>query len=1320
MTRSYLTQSADTLFNEIQEIIYTRYNNVSNAQWTFLQIEDDIVLLRDYIRRSSNEFALYQNELYANFSNSIHVQDIVNVQYDKIDRIYSDINDFMYTMHASSEHSNQIKHIYSNTCNLLYTRGYNETSNLLLASSNYLNKELIRIYVNVLDYGNNLFINFPNYLQYKNDILFNRAYNIYDEIVPNLNSKIDELNTELVAEGTSNFYYNEAKFDEMFSTLTNDHIADGNTNRWIVNGTYAGNLRILGTLYASNIVIDGKVSTISTDIYQSGSCKIASSNAGNLLNITNTVSDIFRAYDSDNRTVLYVNNSNVFMGNAFDGGNDSNDSNDNLQISGVIYANIFQGYAKNIQNITLYDRNTDLLPEGSNLYLTDDRVANLIAMSNINTSNYILSIANNAREFVQLNSYILSESNIFNKAMEYNDTSNYLHQSVADISKLVIEEDVHLYDYVQNISNEIMGYFSMSDFATSNYLLQIMPDALSLLNGLDYDTSNYIQSVNAYISRTLPTMVYNENISNYISRTSNELGLHIYNSTIIQDQSNYLHITCNLLYQGLLRINTYLQDYGTQTSNQLVMMMKDGMYGVGGAGSVAGVAGVGGAYDYLRSTSNELMNYAYNMLSNLNLVTNVYIMQDVYAGDKILQSNFSSYESVHVRNYNDSDSRVALDMMRKEGFVVHFVFKSKYLVDTPIYRLGGDSISVIDIKILYGFLYVSIGYKQNSVSIFSQKPIVAETWYTADIVVYLNNGNKTISFKMFLNTVEQDIIMISDFCDSRLMSEMHVATYHNSMNYLYLVVACNPVIAPANLASGIYYMVFDNPAITYTVSFTNNMHCKILMIAGGGGGGYNYGGGGGAGAYYYNANYLFNAGTYTFKVGNGGNGGRGGNSNGESEISPQNGEDTCISFGGNDVLRCKGGGHGGSYASGYYTGGNGGCGGGGLGWDRNFLGERTYVGGSANNAGTAGMGYSGGSGFNAFGKTILSGGGGGGIGGAGQSATLLQKEGGNGGDGLVFNIRGRDEVLGGGGGGGEWSISTNNPAGLGGGANLNGNFIRVGGKAGRNEGEMGTGGMPNTGSGGGSGRNASGGAGGSGIIILQYTVNETLSMTVGTSNYESNQGYLSGFFYTNSYYSSNYVYQYKYSSNISAWDGNFYDNADSRLGLATIADLDFVQTEVIASVKFTTGYYFFILDLQNEIVADLFIGDFHVARLSQTTANPLYIVDGYYRFYLKTLRSIENRNIKYIIPRYKYMQSWDGISYNLNKNHDIIYDQKALANTQNDFQLFTGNDKTSNMLHLQEIKIVGNPLTTGTDHYIKNVLKSRKIKDMMRCTSTGS
>jgi alpha-tubulin suppressor-like RCC1 family protein len=168
-----------------------------------------------------------------------------------------------------------------------------------------------------------------------------------------------------------------------------------------------------------------------------------------------------------------------------------------------------------------------------------------------------------------------------------------------------------------------------------------------------------------------------------------------------------------------------------------------------------------------------------------------------------------------------------------------------------------------------------------------------------------------------------------------------------------------------------------------------------------------------------------------------------------------------------------------------------------------------------------------------------------------------------------------------------------------------------------------------------------------------------------------------------SYFASNFDYQYSLGiSSANVVINAYFDNADTRLTIGDrgITNLHFVLTEVEANVRLNTGYYYFMLDLQNEVTADLLIGKTTDTNLDEyanvanyygdllnnpsanishpknmTTVFPIHIPEGFYRFYLRMFRTIANRNNRYFLPRYFYTNTWTTPSYNLNSSNEIAY-----------------------------------------------------------------
>ncbi|MGY4893224.1 MAG: glycine-rich domain-containing protein [Candidatus Saccharimonadota bacterium] len=263
-----------------------------------------------------------------------------------------------------------------------------------------------------------------------------------------------------------------------------------------------------------------------------------------------------------------------------------------------------------------------------------------------------------------------------------------------------------------------------------------------------------------------------------------------------------------------------------------------------------------------------------------------------------------------------------------------------------------------------------------------------------------------------------------------------------------------------------------------------NPEVQVLVVAGGGGGGAGHGGGGGGGGVVLDEAYpVVSGGLYPVTVGAGGAGGA-------SQSTGSRGNDSI--FG--SITAIRGGGGGGRVSSTSYTPAtDGGSGGGGNG---------TYE--AANGTGasgaevTTGQGNNGGMGSAGnSGSFAGNGGGGGGAGGVGGNASGVAIDtgvSGAGGIGFYSDISGTGLFYGGGGSGGRWGVGSVGARGLsGGGAGASGNATTGGA------------GLVNTGGGGGGGSSGGGlgGAGGSGVVIVRYANNGTITATGGTVVYNS-------------------------------------------------------------------------------------------------------------------------------------------------------------------------------------------------------------------------
>lgn len=289
---------------------------------------------------------------------------------------------------------------------------------------------------------------------------------------------------------------------------------------------------------------------------------------------------------------------------------------------------------------------------------------------------------------------------------------------------------------------------------------------------------------------------------------------------------------------------------------------------------------------------------------------------------------------------------------------------------------------------------------------------------------------------------------------------------------------------------------------TFTPSFTGTV--EVLIVAGGGGGGRSLGGGGGGGGVIYIPSVNVSVDTnYEIIVGDGG-------------ASSTNGQNSSAF-----TSIAAGGGCGGEYRD--INGKDGGCGGGAGTTESNLVyGGRGHT--ELVQAGiTTGINIRGSNsnaimhGFRGGNLTVARGGnwkapGGGGAGAQGLDTDPLspndegQYGASSGGQGISYNILGTSYFWAGGGGGGNWNAARAGWGALGGGGGGSGVVGGPGGGSALNSGSSGGGntggaGGANTGGGGGGGAYGNpGGKGGSGIVVIRYLQQVTITTTIVNLN----------------------------------------------------------------------------------------------------------------------------------------------------------------------------------------------------------------------------
>ena len=833
------------------------YNNISNliigdaSYSNFLYsslIQNYNIYLQDYLSSSSNEMHILINSknnmlienvntLFDNVTNKILYDTELHVS--NIDIMSCNMQSYIDTRASISSNNtditklNVLNYLMQNIRNLVIH--IDNTSNLIDNSSNQIETNIKYDIQSILQYNvltsNQLVMILDEYINY----LLGNAYNVFNQTNADINTKLNSLTTDTIPEGTSNIYYTEERFDDKFSILTFDNFKQGTSNKFIVNNTYNGNFRVLGTIYASNMVIDGHLSTINTDIYQSGSATIISSNDTNLnvghFNNEDLLCLSNISFDNVVSKVKVTNIGNVAINkdNAFA----------TIDIDGMLKTPYFNGQGQNISKVNLNDKNTNFLTEGSNKYFDINRLSYLINNSNLQASNYITNISNvlfdSIVNIIDQSNYISNESNIFitNTSNSYLNVIDYHDFASNSLIELLTRTNTNISNYVVHTSNTVIQSSINSPINISNYLLGIPNVLLNNIKLSETNQSNYITNTGIIINYSL--FISDTNASNYVLRTSNTLVPYI-QSGLETSQSNYVIRSCNILFDNIRKINYNLNIYNSNSSNNIMRLLN--------ASNIS-------TSNYILQTSNELMKYASNSIASINAAINLanqYNIIDIYSpGSRLLHFNFSNIKLIndtnnnnfklrnintitpvypnitstsissvnnfftqynitnkfaisstnnkYVFNENDNDMKTILNVMNISSFIIHFVFRAQYVQNTPIFFIGNQNLSYLSIKILYGNLQIVIGTNNNYVNILVLTPIVPLTWYVVDIFVNMNNG--LIDVSVVYNKIFQNILLRNNV-NSTNIGLLQSINYNNQLQY-YGTSALSMILGCSNL-----------------------------------------------------------------------------------------------------------------------------------------------------------------------------------------------------------------------------------------------------------------------------------------------------------------------------------------------------------------------------------------------------------------------------------------------------------------------------------------------------------------------------------------
>jgi len=368
---------------------------------------------------------------------------------------------------SNIETSNYIDDTKSNISNYL-----KETSNIITSSLNLLN-EHVRNDINIkLNETSNFVISMNiNVSNYIDETVSNISI-----INSNINDRISQLSADNLANGTSNkFIINDTidsdlnvtggidvkyliidgvKFEadsyvpELNPIIYNlDLMTDGTSNRYIKDNVYNDNLKISGDLEVNNLLINNKISLINNSVYSSECLEVVNITDSTSIKVSQIgTGDIFNI-ENDYEEIFVMKN-NGYFGNV-------SEPLYNIDINGIINATYIRGDGSQMSNVNIVGNNTSDLTEGSNLYFTEDRVYQILYSSNYQASNIFKSSIDSlyiSIDDIKSALLCINIDNIVQGSVNKYIVSNIYNDSLVVNGTLTVR-DIQIMDIDNNYSN---------------------------------------------------------------------------------------------------------------------------------------------------------------------------------------------------------------------------------------------------------------------------------------------------------------------------------------------------------------------------------------------------------------------------------------------------------------------------------------------------------------------------------------------------------------------------------------------------------------------------------------------------------------------------------------------------------------------------------------------------------------------------------------------------------------------------------------------------------------------------------------------------
>jgi hypothetical protein len=849
------------------------------------------------------------------------------------------------TLNASIVSEARFGSNYTGRINSELNTRVDNTSNYVLATSNILIGRIINT-SNYVDSTSNFLSgridNTSNYALATSNILIGRIINTsnYVDSTSNfLSGRID--NTSNYALATSNILIgriiNTSNYVDSTSNFLSVRI-DNTSNYALATSNI-----LIGRVINTSNYVDSTSNTLIGRIINTSNYVESTSNTliGRVINASNYVEStsntlIGRIINTSN----YIDSTSNFLSGRID-----NTSNYALATSNILIGRIINtsNYVDNTSNFL-----AGRIDNTSNYAFTTSNI--LVAKANLNDSNS--------------SNYVFATSNILVAKANFNDSnsSNYIDST----SNILIGRIINTCNYVNSTSNILVAKANFNDLNASNYVFAtsnaISKRITDLTTDMIYEdpsaTKKFIVNnrynnnllvngdltINSNLivlgeSTTLETIVYTtermeivnanntsralmiqqkdnfrdilvaSNLTTNVFNVANNGDVNIIgnykknNRDVIDDTSNYVRATSNILIGRVIHTSNYVSTYKPATA-----VRADTATTLFTSRKIANVPFDGSAD----------INISYNSLDNQLSFGN---------GLSTSYDNITNITSVTANAALQEQS----DWTQTSTSLASFIKNKPDLTIIATNNTNVSNYALATSNILIGRIINTSNYIDSINTSLTAAIVSGGQWTSSNTNIYYNKGNVGIGT---FNTSNNLHIYSSNNTGANANLAIQEWNTSNYVSFYVNDIITTPVVSSSIITGSMYkYAMFtytsDTQGLTgqtqYSVTIPENFVCDILMIGGGGKGGYGGGGGGGAGACIVAINQTLSAGNYYFRVGKGGTGYT------NTSVADIGYNTTISDITDTLVYSAVGGGGGGAFrasSANTNTGSNGGCGGG--------------------------------------------------------------------------------------------------------------------------------------------------------------------------------------------------------------------------------------------------------------------------------------------------------------------------------------------------------------------------------------------------------